>query len=180
MTHSFATYSASNKKPDDRAKKPLDLVHFELSGQRSPADKYGNQYAMVFVDDYSDMSFHYLLKNKSDATRAMEKFRADVAPIGKIIRMRTDNGGEYLGDDVLIKHSIKHELISPHTPQQNGTAERSWRTAFDMARCLLLDSELPKNLWSYALLTSGYTRNPSINNGQEQRLMNCLRDVGQI
>ena len=72
-----------------------------------------------------------------------------------------DNDGEYLGEfkDVRIKQSIKHELSSPYTPQQNGTAERSWRTAFDMARCLLLDSELPKNLWSYALLTSGYTRN---------------------
>ena len=60
---------------------------------------------------------------------------------------------------MLIKQSIKHELSSPHTPQQNGTAERSWRAAFNIARCLLLDSELPKNLWSYALLTSGYTRN---------------------
>ena len=28
-----------------------------------------------------------------------------------------------------------------------------------MARCLLLDSRLPKNLWKYALLTSGYIRN---------------------
>ena len=154
-------HTAINKKPDKRAKKPLDLVHSDLSGQLSPADKNGYQYAMVFVDDYSGMTFHYLLKNKSDATRAMEKFIADVAPIGKIKRLRSDNGGEYLGEfkDVLIKQSIKHELSSPHTPQQNGTAERSWRTAFDMARCLLLDSELPKNLWSYALLTSGYTRN---------------------
>ena len=85
-------HTAINKKPDKRAKKPLDLVHSDLSGQLSPADKNGYQYAMVFVDDYSGMTFHYLLKNKSDVTRAMEKFIADVAPIGKIKRSRSDSG----------------------------------------------------------------------------------------
>ena len=169
-------HTAINKKPDERAKKPLDLVHSDLSGQLSLADKNGYQYAMVFVHDYSGMTFHYLLKNKSDATRAMEKFIADVAPIGKIKRLRSDNGGEYLGEskDVLIKQSIKHELSSPHTPQQNGTAERSWRTAFDMARCLLLDSELPKNLWSYALLTSavGVEEDVVVRNDNDQSVVN--------
>ena len=56
-------HTAINKKPDERAKKPLDFVHSDLSGQLSPADKNGYQYAMVFVDDYSGMTFHYLLKN---------------------------------------------------------------------------------------------------------------------
>ena len=51
--------------------------------------------------------------------------------------------------DVFIKHGIKHQLSSPHTPQQNGTAERSWHTGFDMARCLLLQSGLPKYMWNY-------------------------------
>ena len=27
---------------------------------------------------------------------------------------------------------------------RNGTVERTWRTLFDMTRCLLLDSRLPK------------------------------------
>ena len=61
--------------------------------------------------------------------------------------------------DLLVQHSIKHERSAPYTPQQNGTAERSWRTSFDLALCLLLDSRLPKNMWTYALSTSGYIRN---------------------
>ena len=111
---------------------------------------------------FSGMVFHYFLKHKSDTTRATARFIADTAHIGSIKRLRTDNRGEYVGadfKDLLIQHSIKHAFSSPNTPQQNGTAERSWRTTFDMVRCMLLDSNLPKNLWPYALATSGYTRN---------------------
>ena len=57
---------------------------------------------------------------------ATAQFLADVAPIGIV---RTDNGGENVGSDfkeLLLKHRIKHEMSAPHTPQQNGTAERWW------------------------------------------------------
>ena len=87
------THSAISKKPDQRAKKPLDMVHSDLAGPITPTAKDGFVYAIVFVDDYSGMTFHYFLKNKSDATRAMETFIADVAPIGKIKVLRTDGGG---------------------------------------------------------------------------------------
>ena len=50
-------------------------------------------------------------------------------------------------------------MSAPHTPSQNGTAERWWRTGFDMVRCVLLASGLPKSLWTYALRNSDYTRN---------------------
>ena len=155
-------HSTVCKKPDARARKPLDLVHSDLSGAVEPVAKDGHKYCICFVDDFSGMMFHYFLKHKSDTTRATARFIADMAHIGSIKRLRTDNGGEYVGadfKDLLIQHSIKHEFSSPNTPQQNGTAERSWRTTFDMVRCMLLDSNLPKNLWPYALATSGYTRN---------------------
>ena len=96
-----------------------------------------------FIDDYSSAAFAYLLKTKDDAARALEKFLADSAPFGTIKRMRTDNGGEFIGKDykqVLVKNKIKHEDTCPHSPHQNGTIERGWRTYFDMARCLLIES----------------------------------------
>ena len=146
-----------SKDPNSRATKPLELVHSDLSGPVTPTAKDGFAYCMNFVDDYSGMVFYYFLKKKSDATRALEKFLADV---GTVKTLRSDNGGEYTGamKDVLVRHSIKHQLSAPHTLQQNGTAERNWRMAYDMARCLILDSNLPKFLWTYAIATSGYIR----------------------
>lgn len=154
-------HAAIVKTPDARATKPLELVHSDLSGPITPRAKDGFEYSIGFVDDYSGMVFYYFLKKKSDATRATAKFIADVAHIGTIKTLRTDQGGEYMGEfkELLLQHSIKHEMSAPHTPQQNGTAERNWRTGYDMARCLLLESGLPKFLWCYALATSSYIRN---------------------
>ena len=76
--------------------------------------------------------------------------------------MRSDNGGEYIAREfkaLLVKNSIKHELMSPNLPHQNGTAERSWCTLSEMARSLIIESKLPKNLWAYAVMTATHIRN---------------------
>ena len=137
-----------NHQPDPRATKPFELIHTDLAGPIEPVAKEGYKYTMIFTDDYSGCLFTYFLKSKSDAPKATEKFLADVAPYGKvktlsflqdlfpsgeIKRMRSDNGGEYISTElkeILLKHSIKHELSAPYLPHQNGTAERNWRTFF--------------------------------------------------
>jgi len=76
--------------------------------------------------------------------------------------LETYNGGEYMSNEfqtLLVKNQIKHETSAPYSPHQNGTAERSWRTLFEMARSLLLESGLPKNLWTYAVMTATHIRN---------------------
>ncbi len=60
---------------------------------------------------------------------------------------------------LLTKNKIRHETSAPYSPHQNGTAERGWRTLYDMSRCLLIESELPDELWNYAMQTSAYVRN---------------------
>ena len=155
-------HAAINTAPDDRAKAPLQMVHSDLAGPITPTDKSGFRYAICFVDDYSGFVSHYFLRNKSNATQATAQFLADVSAIGTMKVLRTDNGGEYTSNefkDLLVKHAIKHEMIAPHTPSLIGTAERWWRTGFDMVRCVLLASGLPKSLWTYALGNSDYTRN---------------------
>ena len=62
-----------------------------------------------------------------------------------------------------MKNHIKHEFSAPYSPHHNGTAERAWRSLFDIARCLLIDAELPKQLWTYAVMTSAYIRNRCYN-----------------
>ena len=120
---------------------------------------------------YIFLLFVYFLQQKSDATKALKKFLSDIAPYGKVKRMtpygktkrmRSDNGGEYIADEyeeVLIENQIRHETSAPYSPHQNGTAERNWRTLFDMARAMLIESGLPKKLWTYAVMTAAHIRN---------------------
>ena len=81
--------------------------------------------------------------------------------------MRSDSGGEFTSKEfsqILIDNKIKHEKTAPYSPHQNGIAERAWRTIFEMARCLLVESQLPKYMWSYAVMTSAYISNRCYNN----------------
>lgn len=76
--------------------------------------------------------------------------------------MRSDNGTECTNKEfqaLLIENKSRHETSAPYSPHQNGTAERGWRTLYEMARCLLLESNLPNTLWNYTVQTAAYVRN---------------------
>ncbi|KAJ9558418.1 hypothetical protein OSB04_013032 [Centaurea solstitialis] len=76
--------------------------------------------------------------------------------------LRSDRGGEYFNhefDTFCEENGIKHEHISPFTPQQNGLAERKNQTLIEMVNCMLNQSGLPTNLLGDALLTACHIHN---------------------
>ena len=151
-----------NRDADRHATYPLELVFCDLTEPVSPAAKEDFKYAISFVDNFSGVICVYFLKSKGDTVRATEKFLADTAPYGNVKRFRCDNVTELTSEDfmsLLIKNRINQEFFSPYSPHQNGTVERSCRTLFDMARCLLLEPKLPKYLWTYALKDASYIQN---------------------
>ena len=156
-----------SRKPDKKATSPLELVHCDLAGPISPKSINDFKYVLSFTDDYSGFIMTYFLKNKSDTIHATKQFIADSAPVGNLKRLRSDNGSEFVSKEfrkLLIDNKIRHELSSPYSPHQNGTAERGWRTLFDMSRCMLIESKLNHDLWPYAFLTATYIRNRCFNN----------------
>jgi len=155
-----------SRKPDAHATNVLELVHCDLAGPVDPVAKDGFRYALVFVDDYSGCTVTYFLKQKSDTVKATKRYLADIAPYGTVKCLRTDNAGEFMSaeyEDLLVENKIKHQTSAHYSPHQNGTAERAWHTLFDMARCMLIESGLPKFMWTYAVMCAVYTRNRCYN-----------------
>uniref|UniRef100_A0A2N9HQ74 Integrase catalytic domain-containing protein n=1 Tax=Fagus sylvatica TaxID=28930 RepID=A0A2N9HQ74_FAGSY len=60
---------------------------------------------------------------------------------------------------VLANHGILHQLSCPHTPQQNGVAERKHRHLIQCALALLSESKLPISFWSHAVSTATHIVN---------------------
>jgi hypothetical protein len=172
-----------NREPSRRATKPLEFVSTDLAGPITPASVEGFEYAISFIDNYSGYTFVYFLQNKSDAAHALSKFLADVSPIGKVgnllnllpeavvKKLRSDNGGEFMGEEfktILLQHNIRHEQCSPYSPHQNGVVERGWRTLFESARSSLVEANLPRSMWPYALMNAAHIRNRCYQNRTKQ------------
>ena len=64
-------------------------------------------------------------------------------------------------EDFLEVNDIKQQLTVPHTPQQNGVDERFNRKLVEIARAMLVYSELDEPLWAEAVSTAAYLRNRS-------------------
>jgi len=80
----------------------------------------------------------------------------------KIIKLRSNNAKEYTSNDFsqyLERKGITRQLSIEYIPQQNEIAERANRTLMKMARTMLLESKLPKSLWTEAINTTVFLRN---------------------
>ena len=67
-----------------------------------------------------------------------------------IMKLRTDIRGEYMSKDFqayLTSKGIEHQLTIPHSPQQNGVAERLNRTLMESARAMLSEQLTPFEKW---------------------------------
>lgn len=80
-----------------------------------------------------------------------------------MLTLRSDNGkGEYVNKENaewLAQHGIRHETSAPHTPEQNGSAERLNRTLLEPVRCMIIESGLPACLWAEAISYTTYIKN---------------------
>src|SRR5207249_5721498 len=124
----------------------------------------GARYFVVFVDDKSRMSEVRFLREKGEAYEAFVSFKNLVEnQTGRRIKtVMSDNGLEFCNkrfDELLQKSGIKRRLTIPHTPQQNGVAERMIRTLVDKARCLMIQSGLPPSFWAEAVATANHIHN---------------------
>ena len=80
-----------------RASQLLQLVHSDLMGPFQTKSLGGASYVLTFIDDYSRMTFGYLLEHKDQTFDRFKDFKALVENQTnlKIKMLRSDNGGEY-------------------------------------------------------------------------------------
>lgn len=159
--------TSSFPKSSQKSTDILDIIHTDLCGPMRTESRGKARYFITFTDDRSRWTMVYFLRNKSDALQIFKEFKIYVEnQTGrKIKQLQSDNGKEFCNkefDDFLKKEGIGRRLTTPHTPQQNGIAERKNRTLVEMARCMIMQSGLPHSFWAEAVSTANYVRNRCI------------------
>lgn len=157
-----------------RANSMLDVIHSDICGPMETTSIGGAKYYVTFIDDYTRKVFVYFLKAKSECCRVFQDFKAMVEnQVDKKIKvLRTDNGGEYTGnqiEDYLRSSGVQHQTTASYTPQQNGLSERMNRTIVERARSMLSDARLGKEFWAEAVNTAVYLINRSPASGVNKK-----------
>lgn len=142
----------------------LELVHFDVCGPMPVESIGGSRYYLSLLDDYSHYSFVYFLKKRDEVPEKLIKFINLVCnQKNKNLKVvRSDAAKENINKNFvqfLEKKGIKHEKSCPHTPEQNGKAERLNRSLQEIVRCLLIESKLDQKFWAEATHTANYLLN---------------------
>jgi transposase InsO family protein len=138
-----------------RASKPFELIHSDLKS--FPVESYHRyKYVIVFYDDYSSHVWISCLRQKSSAISATKQFIAMVNTYyeSAVQSWMSDAGGEYKSDafdNMLRDQGIKIFTSTPHTPQQNGRAERFMRTFMDKAESMRFTACIPQSWWEFSV-----------------------------
>lgn len=147
-----------------RAKGLLELIHTDVCGPMRTPSLTNNRYFILFIDDFSRMTWVYFIKEKSEVFGVFKRFKALVEKqSGKHIKaLRSDRGKEYNShefDKFCEDEGIERQLTVAYTPQQNGVSERKNRTVMEMARSMLKEKGLPNTFWAEAVYTAVYIMN---------------------
>ena len=133
----------------------FELIHSDLKS--FPIESYHHHwYIITFFDDFSSMAWICCIQNKNDALTATHHFLKMVAIQynTKILGWMSNAGGEYKSkafNDMLKEQGIHIFQSAPHTPQQNGHAERFMHTVMDKSAAMQHDACILDSWWEFSI-----------------------------
>ena len=122
---------------------------------------------MLLIDDYTRTTGVCLLNKKSEAFRHFVSFKGRVENETdmRIKCLRSGNGGEFTSNEFnnyCSEHGIKRQFSVARTPQQNGVAERKYRTVLEMARTMINKVGINDKFWPQAGHTTVHILNRAL------------------
>ena len=109
------------------ASKPLELVHTDVCGPFRTRSPRGEEYFILFIDDFSGMVWLGLMKHKDEAFEKFKAFKAlaENELDHKIKCLRSDRGGEFTSNEFFdfSEEQIRIEEKSPSRYVQKNHPE---------------------------------------------------------
>jgi hypothetical protein len=139
-------------------------VYGDLCGPISLAMPSGSNYFLLLIDDRSRFMWVNTLANKAQVAAAIMDFqsRAEGESGCKLKVLRTDHGGEFNSKtfaEYCVTESVRRQLTTPYSPQQNGVVERRNAMVVGAARSMMKAKALPGWFWGEAVVTTVYLLN---------------------
>jgi len=145
-----------------------DLVHAATESRRE------NKYFLILKDEASSFRQVYLQKKKDNtAENIIDALNFISNQTGNSVKVfRSDNGTEFVNEKLkqfFSEKGIQHGLNAPYTSASNGMIERDVRTVQDMARSMLIQSQLDEKHWDDAVTTACYILNRTLSSKNTEK-----------
>ena len=119
----------------------------DLCGPLKVQSRSGKKYILVIVDDYSRFTWTRFLRSKAETPEELIVFFKMIqTKLNQAIAgIRSDHGTEFENskiDQLCMKIGTSHKFFAPRTPQQNGVVERKNKTLVNIARTMIIESNL--------------------------------------
>ena len=140
----------------------------------------GKKYFLLVIDEYSSYIWVYGIRKKSEVMRVLKDlivrlenflsqkvekvYRCSSSSMldNKVASIRCDNAGENVLEEMVEwcrKRGTYLETTIPHTPHQNGRAERAGGVVWKGAAALRYAANLPEEYWLYCVLAYVHMKN---------------------
>ena len=122
------------------------------------------KYFVTFVDDFSRITWLYLIKSRSELFSHFSDFCAEIQTQFHVSvqTLRSDNAKEYLSkpfQSFILQHGILHQTSYIDTSSHNRVVERKNRHLLETTRALLFQMHVPKQFWVVAVSTACFLIN---------------------
>ena len=107
---------------ESRVSSPFRLVHSDIWGPINTPSLLGFRYFFIFIDDYSKVTYLYLMKERSELCSIFKSFYMEIKTQfnASLCIFRSDNACEYFHTSLsqfFDYHGIIHQSSCPHTSQ---------------------------------------------------------------
>ena len=124
-------------KSIERKSEPPDLIHSDICEFDGALTRNGKRYFITFIADYSNYTYVYLMRHKSEALDIFKVFTTEIENQfkKKIKKFRSDRGTKYCSIEFTKLYEtlgVFHEVTAPYSPEMNGKAERKNRTLCEL------------------------------------------------
>lgn len=148
--------------------RPGEIIHMDLKGPLPELSVSGAVLAAVFVDEATRWTVVKEVVSKTKivevVSAAFEEFAMAGIHVGENTILHGDSENVLTGREMRTFLASRRMILRsspPHTHQRNGIAERAIQTLFDTTTAMLLDAQMPKKFWFYAVTYASYIHNRS-------------------
>ena len=142
-----------------RVSAPFEIVYSDVWGPCPVMSLTEFKYFVTFVDDFSRVTWLYLMKICSELFSHFSAFYAEIQTQFHVTvrTLRSDNAKEYFSkpfQSFMLQHEILHQTSCVDTPFQNRVVERKNNHLLETTQALLCHMNVPKHFWADVVSTT--------------------------